>query len=263
MSLAVTPLTLSWPQHARPLTNNLLKMKKTTLFLGLIVLSFITFAQEKVINDANAVKRNAKNFHAIEIGDGIDLYLSQSNEETVAVGAAKTEDRDKITTEVEDGVLKIYYRPRNDWHFGGNNRLRAYVSFKTLDRLSGSGGSDISVSGTIKGSKLRISLSGGGDFEGAVEVADLNVDQSGGGDVKISGKATNLKIESSGGGDFKGFDLASETCYASGSGGSDMQLWVNKELSVNTSGGGDVRYKGSAVIREIKTSGGGSVSKRE
>jgi hypothetical protein len=42
-----------------------------------------------------------------------------------------------------------------------------------------------------------------------------------------------------------------------------MQVTVNKELSVNTSGGVMVYYKGTAVIREAKTSGGGSVSKRD
>ena len=240
-------------------------MKKILLFLGLLSLTVIGSAQEKVINDANAAARSAKNFHAIEIGDGIDLYVSQSNEEAVAVSASKTEYRNKITTVVEDGVLKIYYGPKTDWNFSWNNnrRLKAYVSFKTLDRLSGSGGSDITVSGTIRVPNLKLSISGGSDFKGAVETEDLNIKASGGSDVNISGRATTLRIEASGGSDFKGYDLSSEICYANGSGGCDMQVRVNKELTVNTSGGSDVYYKGNAVIRESKTSGGGSVSKRD
>ena len=240
-------------------------MKKIVLLLSLVGLVVTLHAQDKVISDANAVKRSIKNFHAIQAGDGIDLYVSQGSEEAVAVSASKPEYRDKITTVVEDGILKIYYGPKSDWHlsFNSNRKLKAYVSFKTIDGLSGSGGSDVYVDGTIKVPKLKLSLSGGSDFKGTVETNDLNVDMSGGSDVTISGKTVNLRIESSGGSDFKGYDLSSDICYASGSGGADMQVRVNKELSVHTSGGSDVFYKGNAVIRETKTSGGGSVSKRD
>ena len=240
-------------------------MKKFLLLLSLVGLVVTLQAQDKVISDANAVKRSVKNFHAIQAGDGIDLYVSQGSEEAVAVSASKPEYRDKITTVVEDGILKIYYGPKSDWHFtfNSNRKLKAYVSFKTIEGLSGSGGSDVYVNGTIKVPKLKLSLSGGSDFKGAVETDDLNLSASGGSDVVISGRATNLKIDASGGSDFKGYDLSSETCYAEGSGGSDMQIRVSKELNVNTSGGSDVYYKGSPSIKELKTSGGGSVSKRD
>ena len=221
-------------------------------------------AQDKVINDPNAVVRSARNFHAIHIGDGIDLYLSQGNEEAVAVSASKAEYRDKITTVVENGVLKIRYGPKDNWNFSwnGGRHLKAYVSFKSLDDLDGSGGSDIYVNGTIKVPKLRLNVSGGSDFKGAVDINDLNIGLSGGSDVNITGRSGNLKIDASGGSDFKGYDLISDIIYAEGSGGSDMQVNVNKELTVHTSGGSDVYYKGNGVIRESKTSGGGSVSKR-
>jgi len=239
-------------------------MKNALLLLGISLCTIAVNAQDKVINDPNAVVRSARNFHAIHIGDGIDLYLSQGNEEAVAVSASKPEYRDKITTVVENGVLKIYYGPKDSWNFSwsGGRHLKAYVSFKSLDVLDGSGGSDIYVSGTIRVPKLKINVSGGSDFKGAVDINDLNIGLSGGSDVSISGRSGNLKIDASGGSDFKGYDLISDIIYAEGSGGSDMQVNVNKELTVHSSGGSDVYYKGNGVIREAKTSGGGSVSKR-
>jgi len=240
-------------------------MKSNFLLLCCLSMGLLASAQDKVINDANAVARSVKNFHAIEVGDGVDLYLTQSNDGAVAVSASKPEYRDKITTTVEDGVLRIYYGRNQDWHFNWNNnrKLRAYVSFKLLDKLSGSGGSDIKVTGNITVPKLILTVSGGSDFSGRVEVNDLNIDQSGGADIHISGKATNLRIEASGGSDFHGYDLNAETCFATGSGGSDIEVRVNKELSVHASGGSDVYYKGNGVIRETHSSGGGSVSKRD
>jgi len=229
-------------------------MKK--LLFSLLVTGLITTASaQKTINDPNAEKRNVSGFHAIEVGGGIDLYLSQG-EEAVAVSASKNEYRARIKTEVKGGVLKIWYEWNSNLRFDwSNHKLKAYVSFKDIDRLEGSGGSDISVDGSIKVAKLAMEVSGGSDFDGKVETGELNIQASGGSDVRISGKTDRLIIDASGGSDFKGYDLASDICNVEASGGSDIQVTVNKELSANASGGSDVYYKGTGLIRDLKTSG--------
>ena len=229
-------------------------MKKLFGFLLLSALITSTSAQ-KTIKDGNAEKRNVSGFHAIEVSGGIDLYLSQG-EEAVAVSASKDEYRAKIVTEVKDGVLKIWFdwksNMRIDW---GNHKLKAYVSAKNIDRLEGSGGSDIEIDGLLKTTKLDLEISGGSDFDGKIESDELKIQASGGSDVSISGKAARLTIDASGGSDFKGYDLVSDICNVEASGGSDVHVTVNKELSANASGGSDVFYKGSGLIRDIKTSG--------
>ena len=229
-------------------------MKK--LLFSLLVTGLITTASaQKTINDPNAEKRNVSGFHAIEVGGGIDLYLSQG-EEAVAISASKNEYRARIKTEVKGGVLKIWYEWNSNLRFDwSNHKLKAYVSFKDIDRLEGSGGSDISVDGSIKVAKLAMEVSGGSDFDGKVETSELNIQASGGSDVRISGKTDRLIIDASGGSDFKGYDLASDICNVEASGGSDIQVTVNKELSANASGGSDVYYKGTGLIRDLKTSG--------
>lgn len=230
-------------------------MKKILSLLLLTGFITVAFAQ-KTIKDANAQKRNISGFHAIEIGGGIDLYLSQGDE-AVAVSASKDEYRDKIITEVVNGVLKIRYEWKSGLKFDwGNHKLKAYVSAKMLDDLRASGGSDVYVDGSFKATKLDMEISGGSDFHGKVESDELNVRSSGGSDVDISGKATRLTIEASGGSDFKGYDLSTDICNVEASGGSDVYITVNKELSASASGGSDVHYKGNGLIRDINTSGG-------
>jgi hypothetical protein len=215
---------------------------------------------QKTISDANAQKRNVSGFHAIEVSGGIDLYLSQGDE-AVAVSASKDEYRDKIITEVKNGVLKIWFdwksNLRVDW---SNRKLKAYVSFKNLDGLEASGGSDVIVDGMIKTTKLDMEISGGSDFKGKVESDDLKINASGGSDVNISGRSAKLTIDASGGSDFSGYDFAADICNVEASGGSDVHVTVNKELTANASGGSDVYYKGSGMIRDLKT-GGGSIKK--
>jgi len=234
-------------------------MKK---LFSLLVLTgvIVTASAQKTINDANAQKRNVSGFHAIEVSGGIDLYLSQGDE-AVAVSASKDEYRDKIITEVKDGVLKIWFEwkgnLRIDW---GNRKLKAYVSIKNLDGLEASGGSDVIVDGTIKTTKLNMEISGGSDFKGKIESDELKINASGGSEVTVSGKAAKLTIDASGGSDFSGYDFASDICNVEASGGSDVHVTVNKELSANATGGSDIFYKGTGLIRDLKT-GGGNIKK--
>lgn len=238
-------------------------MKNTCVLLLATLLSVSVTAQTKVVYDPNAQVRTVSSFHAIEVSHGIDLYLTQSGTEEVAVSAAKDEDRDKIMTVVENGVLKIYYdSPGNISFIWGNRKLRAYVSVKNIDGLDASGGSDVDINGTLTAEKLKLELSGGSDFKGNVNVTDLDVDVSGGSDVNISGKASNITIDASGGSDFNGYDLTAEICNASCSGGSDVTITVTKEITADSSGHSDIFYSGGAVLKKVNSSGGSSIKKR-
>ena len=228
-------------------------MKYFILLAFAAIIAGSCFAQ-KSISDPNAVTRKVTSFHAIEISDGIDLYLTQGNAEAVAVSAAKDEVRERIITEVDNGVLKIYFDQKlfnMEW---GNRKMKAYVSFKTLDKLKASGGSDINVEGSINRGKLIMNFSGGSDFHGKVSSSDLQIEASGGSDVYVSGTASTFRLHASGGSDFHGYDLVTDNCNLKASGGSDINITVNKELNVEASGGSDVHYKGNAVIKSMSGS---------
>jgi hypothetical protein len=235
---------------------------KKLFSLVAIAISALTLSAQ-TINDPNAEVRNVKGFHAIQVSNAIDLYLSQSNDEAVAVSASEIKYRDKIRTEVENGVLKIYLE-KDSWKFfgNGNKKLKAYVSFKTLDELRASGASDVQVTGVIKSDNLKMGLSGASDFKGAVEVNSLEIDQSGASDAQISGSAKTVNAEASGASQLKGYDLTTENCSARASGASDIKITCNKELSAHASGASGIYYKGTAVIKDVHSSGASSVSKR-
>jgi phage pi2 protein 07 len=239
-------------------------MKK--ILASIIVMSIVTtiIAQEKVVNDKNAQKRSVQGFHGIKVSHGIDLYLSQGNTETVVVSASDEDIRDRIKTEVENGILRIYFDNKGEsWKFWSSRNLRAYVSVKNIDLLDASGGSDVSIDGTLKSNKLAMDISGGSDFKGKVDIGDLIIDQSGGSDIDISGRAGKLGISSSGGSDFDGYDLVSDICTVDASGGSDVNITANREIVASASGGSDVHYRGSAELKKKNSSGGSSVSKRD
>lgn len=239
-------------------------MKNILLLTACMVAGLFSFAQGgKTIHDQNAQTRSVKGFHAIRISGGIDLYLNQGGDEAVAISAATTETRDRIRTEVENGVLNIYLESHG-FHWGGENRkMKAYVSVRTLTGVTASGGSDVYIEDGIKSDKLDLTLSGGSDLRGKIDAGDLRIVQSGGSDSFINGSATQLSVNASGGSDFHGYELAVDNCRIDASGGSDAQVNVNKELNVSASGGSDVYYKGRGTVRESHSSGSSSIHRKD
>ena len=233
--------------------------------MSVLVLSTALHAQ-LTINDPNAEVREAKNFHAISVSNAFDVFISQGNEEAVAVSASEQKYKDEIKVEVDNGVLKIGLKNEGKFWKGwdGNKmKLKAYISFKNIDKLSASGACDVRVQGTVSADDLEIRLSGASDLkEGKFNAKSLDVDVSGASDVTISGTAGQLKVEASGASDIKGFDLVVDYCEVHASGASSISITVNKELSAHATGASDIHYKGDGLIREIKTSGASNISKR-
>ncbi|MEJ0105795.1 MAG: head GIN domain-containing protein [Bacteroidota bacterium] len=193
------------------------------------------------------------------------MFLTQGSEEAVAVSATEDEIKQHIVVEVDGGVLIIRAGSRKKfWKtWKGNKKLKAYISFKTLDKIAASGACDIHLMNTLKSENLVVDFSGASDLEGKLEIDNtLDVELSGASDLKVSGSASQLKARLSGACDFKGYDLVTDYCDITASGASGVDITVNKELSARVSGASDINYKGTGLIRDLKSSGASSIKKR-
>jgi hypothetical protein len=238
-------------------------MKKLVLSFWVVLVALTATAQKEIVNDPNAELRPITgSFDKIKISGGIDLYLTQADEEAVVVSASQDKFKEGIKTVVENNTLNIYYFGEKKIDILKNKKLRVYVSFKKLELLDASGACDVQVAGVITEASFTLSLSGASDFKGAVKVNDLKMDLSGASDVTIKGIAAAVSIESSGASDVDGYELVTDVCNAKASGASDINITVNKELSANVSGSSGISYKGNAVMKEIHAGGSSNVSKK-
>ena len=238
-------------------------MKKIQVMLMGMLVSTVLFAQ--TINDANAEPRNLSGFHVIKISNAFTVYISQGNEDAVAISASKAEYREKIITKVENGVLIIRFDDDKKFWKGWNGdktKLKAYISVKKIDRLDVSGACDVFFEDGISSEDLKVELSGASDLKGKIDAKKLSFDISGASDATISGNAAELSVEASGASDFKGFDMTTNYCTAEASGASSVNITVNKELNAKASGASSVRFKGEGLIRDIKTSGSSNVTRK-
>jgi hypothetical protein len=237
-------------------------MKKLVACISMVCITIAGFAQ-KTINDPNAEKRNVSSFHGISVATVINLIVTAGNTEEVAVSADKIEHRDKIVTEVKEGILKIYYKPAlgainaND----KSKNLKAYVSYKVLDELNVASGAKVEINGILNAPSLNLQANSGGSVTGEVNIGSLKVDQHSGSKITLSGKTDKMEIEANSGSKFFGEDLNTANCNATAGTGAKITITVQKELNAKANTGGNIQYKGNGSIRELKTNTGGSVSK--
>src|SRR5688572_26101034 len=118
----------------------------TTFFSLLVGVSLLA---QQTYNDVNAEVREVKGFRGVKVATGIQLVLTQSNTEAVAISAPTKEERERIKTVVENGVLKIHY-DHDAWKLMGGRtpkNLKAYVSVVNVDFLGASSGASMKVDG--------------------------------------------------------------------------------------------------------------------
>ncbi len=238
-------------------------MKFLFILLSTVFSTTLLAQENTVINDADAKIRilNAS-FSAISVSDGIELYLTQGQDESLAVSYSDEKYAERFKTIVEDNVLKIYYDSKGiNWSDNNRKRLKAYVSFKTLEKLMASGGADVKLPAAINVNNLDMKFTSGAYFKGNIKATKITVDQNSGSDMNISGSADKVTIDVSSGASFKGYEFAVDYCEAKASSGGGVRISVQKELSAKANSGGGIHYKGSAVIRDIDISSGGIVKK--
>lgn len=241
-------------------------MKQLTLAmlaLASVLCTQCTQAQKFVINDPNAETRSVGNFTGVHISSAIDLFLSQGDDIGVAISATDTKVRERIRTEVKDGVLRIWFDSKGWGDWRGNKHMKAYVSVKTLNSLKADGACDVRLMGKIKADKLSLDMNGASDLSGELECSTLDMDISGASDTKLKGNIGSIAVRVSGASSLKGWDLVTDFCEIDASGASSIDVVVNKEMKVKASGASDINYKGSGVIREMKTSGASSINKKD
>jgi hypothetical protein len=240
-------------------------MKKILILsvLSLGLLNSRAQNEKNIVVDANAEVRTVTSFNAIEVSGTIDLYLSQGNEEAVAISASSDEIKQRMRTEVRGNTLLIYFDGKGlNWKKWGNHKMKAYVTFKTLKRLEASGACNVKATETIRQDELKMELSGASDFTGDMNLKTLRIDASGASNAKLSGSAEDVNIIASGACNLKAYDLKTIMCKTDASGASHIRITVDKELNANASGGSTIFFKGNGLIRDISASGGASVKRR-
>ena len=218
--------------------------------------TLVTIVKKRTMADD---ERNVSGFKGISSSGSYDVRITMGNKESLRLEG----DNDVIKgieTVVENGILKIRNRNRNNWSWGSRDRVTIFITAKTLNSLTLSGSGDIVVKGVVKASRLTNTLSGSGSITLSADADEYISTINGSGEITVRGRADKATIKIGGSGDFEGQDLKTSVADIKVSGSGDASIFVDKTLNAAVSGSGDITYDGNAKVNKTK-SGSGSISK--
>jgi hypothetical protein len=239
---------------------------KILLAVILLIGGSYSFAKPHIAAKTNSTEiadRHLSGFNAINVAGPYDVYIKQGAAESVKV-EAPADMIDRILTEVNGGVLKIYSRHNNwNWGFswGHHRKIVIYVVAKDLNSINISGSGDVSFKDGITANSLKLRITGSGDMTGRVEAKTLESSITGSGDMRLSGHAENSAVSVVGSGDFTGRNLITVNSSVRVSGSGDAYVNASQRVDAAVNGSGDVHYSGTAKNINSKKSGSGDISR--
>ncbi|RED47447.1 head GIN domain-containing protein [Seonamhaeicola aphaedonensis] len=238
----------------------LLKIIVTAILsLSLVSCNFDINFSTGVKGNGNVITEDrflSESFSTIKANEGLNVYLTQGNEEKIAVEADENL-HDIIVTEIEDGVLKIHTKQ----NIGKASAKKVHVSFKDITSIISTSGSDVYSTNTLSADELTLKTTSGSDMELDVNTFYLNCKSTSGSDLKLSGKTKTLDAEANSGSDIKAGNLKAESSIVKASSGADITINTSKELIAKVSSGGDIKYYGDPEIVNKSDNVSGSIKK--
>lgn len=239
------------------------KLIKPSVVFSLGCLLFLSFSLQAqwnkgITGSGNVIEqnRNLSGFTGIKASSGVDVVITQGNQDQVII---KADDNiaDKITTKIDGDALIISVAQNTS--IRNAKSFKVLVTVKNLKNLTASGGSDVFSEGTLSFESLNIKANGGSDIKMDLNTQDLICEIHGGSDAKLEGTTKYLVVEAFGGSDFEGKGLKAENGKLKVSGGSDAYIHVTGELSMEASGASDIHYMGNPKITYQRSSGGSDI----
>ena len=229
-----------------------------TSILSLLMLSCVMGKGIKGNGDViNEVRNISSNFNAIKVSQGLDLYITQSNEISLSV-EADANLHELIMTEVEDGELRIYTTE----NIQQAKSRKIMLSLRDITAIKATSGSDVFTTNTLEVKNLELTCTSGADMNLDVKTEHLTCESTSGSDVELRGSTKDFMVKATSGSDIDASKLTAEITTANATSGADISIHVTKELTANATSGADIRYTGNPEKINASDSSSGSVKKQ-
>lgn len=200
----------------------------------------------------------SEGFDRIEVGQGIELLVTQADQRKVTV-EADANIIPHIITDVEGQTLYI----RTDASYNTDQSPIVRVNLPKLHAVTASSGSRAVSQNTIIADDLTLETNSGAGLEFDVEADNISIGTSSGSNAAVKGKALRLTTSSSSGSTLDAAQLKTNEVTSTASSGSNTSVHPIQLLTGTASSGGSVGYvtepKGNVSKSE---SSGGSVYKK-
>lgn len=227
----------------------------------------------QVVEDSRTLNAS---FSDIRVSGGLNVYITQSDIETILVEADENL-QDLIITEVENQVLKI----RTKKNIGKAASKKVMVNIKNVENIKVSSGSNVYSTNTITSQHLQLESSSGSNMtlntatkslvceasSGSnitlqLTASAVECSSSSGSNITLTGEALKILAEASSGSNIYAGELLSESSHVNASSGSNITVNATEELVAKATSGGGVYYSGNPHKIEKSNHMSGHIAKR-
>ncbi len=189
-----------------------------------------------LVTPAGAETRDVRGFDAVAVSDQIRVEIVVGGDYSVSVTGR---DAARVSTEVEDGALKIRQRNR-PWF--GSNRLDATVriTMPELESVAAARGAELSATG--------------------VSAISFEIAAAMGAEVRVSGTCRSLDAAAAMGATVRADELRCETADVAASMGGSAQVYASQSYEGAASMGGTINISGEGASRGHSTAMGGTIN---
>jgi hypothetical protein len=192
-----------------------------------------------------------KDFSKISASEGLEVIISQNNENSIKVQADENLHQ-YIITEVVDGILKLHTSKQ----LGKADSKKVYINFKKITNLSSSSGSSIKSLNEINTRNISINATSGSNQNIYVATENLNCSSSSGASIKLKGKSSVINATANSGSYISAIDLKSSQCNTTTSSGASIKVYCSSEINSTASSGSSIKFDGNPKqISKTKSSG--------
>jgi hypothetical protein len=228
-------------------------MRKNLIALAAgALLTTAAFAQkhETIEGNGKLVTRDVSvgSFSDLKASGVYELKLSQGAKESVKIEADENL-QEYFDVKTEGDKLVISTKKMENKNLKVKNKMRVYVTFKSLKNLEVSTVGNISADEALTFGDLKVSNSSVGNINLNLTANKLDMTNSSVGDVNLKGKAQDVVFVNSGVGSLKAGDFMVQTMNIENNGVGSAEVNAEKELKVKDSFLGKVKNKGAAPAR--------------
>lgn len=198
-------------------------------------------------------------FDEMEIDGVFDIHLTQGDKESVRLSI---DDNLLPYVQVSNDGGKLIVKWEKARNESDNNvHSNLYITLKDLTRLELHTVGKLQTTNTLRTKSLEMDLHHVGNSDMELDCGQLEINYSGVGNITLSGRAKTADIRCNGVGSLKAFGLAVDVLDLDNNGVVSVEVYAEKEISIESSGVGSVRYRGNATVKKMNASGIGKVKK--
>ncbi|MGN0235321.1 MAG: GIN domain-containing protein [Paludibacteraceae bacterium] len=180
-------------------------------------------------------------FQSVEVTGPIEVELTQALTQSVELTSSHP---DQVLAEVEDGVLKIAFRPNHNRY----TEASFAIAVPELQRIEATAAAQIETEGVFKCYDFVLTLAGAAQADLNLQGKSLKINATGASKAELDGEVESFTAEVAGASKLEADDLKADNVHVNCAGASYVAVYPVKQLWAQAAGASKITYRGKPDI---------------